>query len=474
LKKRNLFFFSNITLLAGILLLLNSAAAADQRTIAITGANIFDGTGARPFRNGTVVIRGERIVDVGPRSEVNLPDDAQVIDARGKWIIPGLIDAHVHFFQSAGIFTRPDVIDLTHLVPHKKEHEWFKERLPYTFTRYLCSGVTGVLDAGGSDWVFEIRERAARDVMAPRVAVVGPLISTFRSPLQENIASPMSIIQTPEDARVAVLKTLKNKPDLIKIWFIREQGVELDDQVSVYRAAIETSHAHGVRVLAHATELDTAKAVLKAGADILAHSVYDRFVDDEFIGLLKSRDVIYITTIVVNEGYEEVLQRRLRISGIEKTCGDPEIIRTWYLLDTPRPPHHLSQWYERVGKKVVLENLKLLQNAGITIAAGSDAGNIGSLHGPSIHRELELMADAGLATREILTNATQNAARVLTRNPDFGTIQKGKLADLVILSQNPLVSVRNLRRIDAVIKGGRIFTHEELLSMGVPPPLFTE
>jgi imidazolonepropionase-like amidohydrolase len=168
------------------------------------------------------------------------------------------------------------------------------------------------------------------------------------------------------------------------------------------------------------------------------------------------------------------LQRRLRISGIEKTCGDPEIIRTWYLLDTSRPPHHLSQWYERVGKKVVLENLKLLQNAGITIAAGSDAGNIGSLHGPSIHRELELMADAGLATREILTNATQNAARVLTRNPDFGTIQKEKLADLVILSQNPLVSVRNLRRIDAVIKGGRIFTHEELLSMGVPPPLFTE
>ncbi len=227
-------------------------------------------------------------------------------------------------------------------------------------------------------------------------------------------------------------------------------------------------------MLAHATELDTAKAVLKAGADILAHSVYDRFVDDEFIGLLKNSDVIYITTIVVNEGYEEVLQRRLRISVIEETCGDPEIIGTWDLLGTPRPPYHLGQWYERVGKKVVQAKLKLLQNAGVTIAAGSDAGNIGSLHDPSIHRELELMADAGLAPSEILLSATRNAARVLTRNPEFGTIQKGKLADLVILSANPLIGVRNLRKIDAVIKGGHLFTHEELLSIEVPPPLLFE
>ncbi len=471
MKKGNLFVFSTSIILVGMLLLAASEAAAEQRTIAIVGANIFDGTGDRPIKNGTVVIHGDRILEVGPQSEVNLPDDAHVIDARGKWVIPGLIDAHIHFFQSAGLFTRPDVIDLTHLVPHEREHEWFRERLSYTFTRYLCSGVTGVLDAGGSDWVFEIREKARMGDMAPRVAAVGPLFSTFKSSMQEIDGSPVNLVRTPEDATAAVLRTLKKKPDLIKIWFIREQGVELEDQLPIYRAAIETSHAHGVRVLAHATELETAKAVLKAGADILAHSVYDRFVDDEFIGLLKSRDVIYITTIVVNEGYEEVLQRRLRVSRVEKTCGDPEIIRSWYLLETPRPPHHLSQWYERVGKKVVLENLKRLHNAGVTIAAGSDAGNIGSLHGPSIHRELELMEDAGLAPRDILISATQNAAHVLSRDPEFGTIQKGMLADLVILSANPLLGMRNLRKIDAVVKNGHLFSHEELLVIKPPPPL---
>jgi len=469
--KGKLFYVFISILLFGILFFTCSGAAAEQRRIAIIGAHVFDGTGRRPIKNGTVVIHGNRIEEVGPRSEIRLSNDVHVIDAKGKWVIPGLIDAHVHFFQSAGLFTRPDVIDLTNLVPFEREQTWFRERLPYTLTRYLCSGVTAVLDAGGSDWVFKVRESAGQLAAAPRVAVVGPLISSFKSSLQGIDGSPVHLVESPEDARAAVLSALKKKPDLIKIWFIREQGVELEEQLPIYQAVIDTSHAHGIRVLAHATELETAKAVVRAGADILAHSVYDRIVDDEFIELLKRREVIYITTIVVNEGYEEVLQRRPRISRIEKTCGDPAIIESWYVRDTRRPPSRSSQWYEQVGKTIVFENLRRLHNAGVTIAAGSDAGNIGSLHGPSIHRELELMEEAGLVPKDILISATQNAARVLSPNPEYGTIQRGMLADLVILSSNPLLSTRNLRKIDAVIKGGHLFSHKELQAIEPPPPL---
>src|SRR5215471_2861415 len=115
----------------------------------IQGATIITGTGRPAIRNGAIIIDMGRIRDIGPRNEVRVPNNAQMIDARGKWVIPGLIDAHVHFSQSGGLYTRPDIIDLRSRRPYEKEVEWIKERLPNTFERYLASGITGVADCGG-------------------------------------------------------------------------------------------------------------------------------------------------------------------------------------------------------------------------------------------------------------------------------------------------------------------------------------
>src|SRR5688572_19656308 len=154
---------------------------AQQRASGVTviqGATLITGTGSPSIRNASIVIEGGRISAVGPRNEVRVPNNAQVIDARNKWVIPGLIDAHVHFSQSGGIYTRPDMVDLRKWRPYEKELEWIKERLPFTFERYLASGITGVVDCGGPMWNFDVRDIASRTTKAPRVTVAGPLIST--------------------------------------------------------------------------------------------------------------------------------------------------------------------------------------------------------------------------------------------------------------------------------------------------------
>ena len=189
----------------------SSGAQPQQRqggVIAIQGATIITGTGSASIRNGTVVIDGTRIRDVGARNEVQVPKNAQIIDARGKWIIPGLIDAHVHFSQSGGLYTRPDVIDLRKQRPYEKEMEWIKQRLPYTLGRYIASGITGVVDCGGPMWNFEVRDIAAHMAKAPRVAVAGPLIATFLPPTtlvgDPDIVKPNSPAQARELVRKQV------------------------------------------------------------------------------------------------------------------------------------------------------------------------------------------------------------------------------------------------------------------------------
>jgi imidazolonepropionase-like amidohydrolase len=425
--------------------------------LVIQGATLITGTGSPAVRNGAIVIDGGRILDIGPRNEVRVPRNAQTIDARGKWVIPGLIDAHVHFSQSGGIYTRPDVIDLRKWRSYEKEMEWIKQRLPYTFERYLVSGVTGVVDCGGPMWNFEMRDIASHTKKAPRVVVAGPLIATYLPPTTSTNDPDIVKPDSPAQARELVRRQMDRKPDLIKIWWIRRPGDNLDQQVQIMSAAIEESKSRGVRVAIHATELDTAKAAVRAGADILVHSVSDRLVDTDFINLVKNRDIPYITTLGVEDGYRMVLNREVALTDIEQKLGDPEVIATWSELGKI-PPNEIPGGVPHIPappkRPVAYDNLMLLESAGVRVVAGTDAGNIGTLHGPALHHELELMAAAGLRPMDIIVSATKNASAVMGLQNDLGTLQKGKFADLVILDADPLVDIKNTRKIFKVMKAG--------------------
>jgi imidazolonepropionase-like amidohydrolase len=426
----------------------------------IQGATVITGTGSPSIRNGAIVIEGGRIREVGPRNEVRVPNNAQVIDARGKWVIPGLIDAHVHFSQSGGIYTRPDVIDLRSRRPYAKEVEWIKQRLLYTFERYLASGVTGVVDVGGPNWNFDVREIASRTAKAPRVAVAGPLISTFLPPTTSTDDPDIVKPDSPTQARDMVRRQLERRPDLIKLWWIRRPGDNFDQQTEIISAAIDESKIRGVRVAVHATELETAKAAIRAGADILVHSVTDRLVDNEFINLVKNRNIIYMTTLWVEDGYRMVLSQQVALNDFEQKQGDPEVIATWSEL-AKIPPNEIPGGVPRIPpapkRPVAFDNLMLLDSAGARVVGATDAGNIGTLHGPAIHREMEMMVMAGMRPMDVIISATRNAAAVMGRQAEVGTIEKSKFADLLILDADPLADIKNTRKIFKVMKAGEFF-----------------
>jgi imidazolonepropionase-like amidohydrolase len=400
---------------------------------------------------------GDRILEVGVREEIEIPDYLTAVDVSGKWIVPGLIDAHIHYFQSGGLYTRPDVIDLRAWRPYEKEMAAIDADLDETFRRYLASGVTSVVDVGGGYWNFNVREKANQQLYAPRTAVAGPLVSTVSRPQMDIGDPPIIEVESPEMARELVRKQLEYEPDLIKIWFIVPRDGNFTPNLPIIEATIEEAHAAGVRVAVHATQLEAARASVKAGADVLVHSVDDEAVDEEFVALVRESGAIYTSTLIVREGYDDVLGGNVRLTDVERELGDPDVVTTWSEVPLGDDAEEIrARRRARLERTmpVMQKNLKAMQEGAAIVAVGTDAGNIGTLHGPAIHREFELMAEAGLTPREILVNATRNAALVFAAEPEMGTIEKGKFADLLVLDADPLADVANLQRIHRVVKGG--------------------
>ena len=456
----------------GALLASALAGAAPAPVTVINGATIIHPSknGAAAVEEGTtIVIAGDKIQLAGRGITLELPQGAKIIDGRGKFVIPGLVDSHVHFFQSGNLYTRPDAADFNAVVPYAQEVARNKARLDATFKIWLANGVTGVADVGGPFWNYDVRDRAVATAAAPRMVVAGPLISMIADPPLDLDDPPIIRIGSPEEARALAERELKRNPDFIKVWFIHQEGDDLAKQEAIVKAAGDAAHAAGKRLAVHATELLVAKAALRAGADILVHSVFDEPVDDEFIALLKERHALYCPTLFVWTSYELVLSGQWKATPEEERSADPEILAA---MDVNKIP--ADKRPERVAKfiaerkpveppKVAMANLKRVQDAGIPVVMGTDAGNIGTLHGPSIYREMRLMAESGLTPLEVLRSATWNAAKTMGLEGKTGEVQEGMLADLVILDADPLADVMNLSHVYRTIKGGVVYDPKELM-----------
>ena len=440
------------------------AAPAVEADLAIVGATVVhpEREGAAAVERGaTILLAGNRIIAVG--AGLSVPAAAQVIEARGKWVIPGLVDSHVHFFQSGNLYTRPDAADFSSVVPYRDETARNKARLPATFRAWLASGVTSVADVGGPFWNFTVRDAAAMSAAAPRMAVAGPLISMVDRTKLDLGDPPIIKTISPAAARALIKRQLPYKPDFIKVWYIHQKGDDMKAQEAIVRAAAAEAHAAGIRLAVHATELAVAKSALRAGADILVHSVVDAPVDDEFIALARSRKAIYCPTLFVMSSYAMALSNQWVATDAERRLADPEVLNAMRDLDRiPRGkvPARVAQLMDKppslAPAPVMLENLRKVWGAGITVAMGTDAGNIGALHGPAVFREMELMVQAGLTPLQVLRSATVNGARMMGLERDAGTIAPGRLADLVVLDADPLADIGNTSRIHRVVKDGRV------------------
>jgi imidazolonepropionase-like amidohydrolase len=437
--------------------------------LAVVGATLFDGTGAPPVGDAVLVVAGDRVRAAGPRSAVSIPKGVRIVDGRGRWLVPGLIDAHVHFFQSGGPYTRPDVIDLRGHRSYEREVALIKERLPLTFARYLLSGITTAVDVGGPFWNFDVRDRADRTPLAPRVFVAGPLVSTVDRPQLDLGDPPMIKVTDASGARELVRREAARRPDLMKVWFIYRPGDDLAAGKAIVAATVDEARAHGLRVAVHATQLETARAAVEAGASVLVHSVTDVSVDEAFVKLLLERGVLYIPTLFVGQGYDLVLSGNWMATAAEKRLGEPDAIAGFEAVKAfpefkPRSPR-------ADAGRVAAANLKRLSAAGVAIAAGTDAGNIGTLHGPSLFRELRLMVEAGMSSAAVLVAATRNGAAVAGRPKDLGTLEPGRMADFLLLRGDPLADLANLEDPVTIVKAGRVLDLAALRrTAGLPSP----
>lgn len=447
----------------------------------ITDVTLADVEKHRMLPGKTIVIDGEVITEI-KSGKAAIPVGATVIDGSGKFLIPGMTDAHVHFFQNGGLYARPDAIDLRSLMPYHKEIKSSHDNFAPALRRYLANGITTVIDPGATYHFLKHKQELAGQKQAATVFMSGPLLTTYLPEVYKDLGedAPFHLVQTPDDARKMVREQLAYKPDFIKIWYIANgEGKDMEATARKYlpvvQAIIDESHKNNLKVAVHATELFTATLSAESGCDYLVHSVEDQLVPDSFVQLLKKKNVVLCPTLVVSDGYEDTFGQKLNISNHDLRMADPHqlgsLLDLKHLADTAlvnayRKYTVSDKQLKRVleANSICMKNLKKLADAGVTIATGTDAGNIGTLHASSYLDEILRMREAGLSNWQILEASTLGGAKVLGRQQLSGSISKGKKADLVLLDADPSANIENVTKISKVIHNGVVLEPEKLLS----------
>ena len=419
--------------IATLLVLLSSvvmtATSASAQTTAFVGGRVLDGTG-KVIDNGTVIVTGARITAVGPAS-TPVPAGATRVDLKGKTILPGLINAHGHVPATTGLRTDPA--------------SYTRDNLLRQLRTYAMYGVTTVFSLGDDQAEgFTLRDENASAVDRARIFVAGAVIGG----------------NTAEEARAATAKVVATKPDILKIRVDDNLGSTRKMPEAAWRAVVADSDAAKLPLAVHIYYLADAKATLEAGADLIAHSVRDVPVDEQFINALKARNVCYSPTLTreistfIYDSTPPWVDDPFFLKGAEK--GVPEQLKDPKRQEQIRnsPAWKSGQQY-KAGLEVAKRNLKTLVDRGVRIAMGTDTGPPARFQGFFEHLELEMMIESGMTPMQVIVSATSDAARCHGRQGQLGSLVAGAAADLLIVNGNPLDNIRNLRNIDSVWINGK-------------------
>jgi len=467
----NLSIMKNKSLFTGLIALLLISVIQAQTgisPIALKGATVFDGNG-KSIENGTILIENDMIRRVGD-SLMEIAENTQIIDVSGKYIMPGLVDAHMHFFQTAFFDSRPDAADLRDSIPLAEVIKYQKTHPERYYQSYLRSGITAVFDVGDFMWTLKFQNENDENPLAPHTAAAGPLIT----PAPEQRIGIFEVdgentfvhLGSEKQGRDAVVKNTAAGTTGIKIW-----GFSPDDPefVKKINAVADEIKKQDNKMIAHATNLSEAKMAMELGARLLVHSVTDTLIDENFIDLMKENNTLYNPTIIVSRGYYNTYKALL---GQDFEIDDPNQVvdsKTRYMLKNASDfkkflDQNRVQNLERglpimdenlqKEKEIMLKNLRKVYEEGGTIVVGTDAGNPGTLHGISFYDEIEAMQEAGIPAKDLIVMATRNGAMAMERLDDFGTLESGKIADLIVLDKDPSTDISNLRSISHVMRKG--------------------
>ena len=439
-----------IFLLAGLFWV---GAQQSRSLLVIEGATLIDGTGKEPIPNAVVVIENDRIQAVFRHGEQVYPRGARVIQAQGKTIIPALFDIDTHIAQQG------------------------LEAAAQALTNYLYHGITSISDTGVSIVHGEGLERLKQEgkLISPRIFEAGPTLTAVGGhPIPVNRALGRAIdtrtltqIEGPEDAVQQVQRYVREyQVDTIKA--ILESGGDLHYPrmtLETYKALVDEAHRYGMNVYTHASQLSDVRDALAGGVDLIAHGFAEELTAQSDIAqMIVQQKVSWLPDLNNAESSAKIfdhpeiwddptLRKSVPAVYIEM-AHDPKVLaRLEARLERSRRSHQMR-----------MRTVKVLYDMGANILVGTDS--TGAPHrmfyGWDIHRELEHLVNAGMTPMDVIVAASRKAAEYLGQEKELGTVEAGKIADLLILSGNPLEDIRNSRTIEQVIYAGRLIDRDNL------------
>lgn len=419
-------------------------AVPEHATLVIRSVTIIDGRSGSQTENVNIVIEGDRIASIGDAVPSSLASDAQIIDGNGKWVVPGFVDVHVH----------------------DASESYLRNMLAWGVTSIqLMPNVPPVSPVAMQQASEEARSRS------PRLQVTKMFTGEFPDNLLPGVFQFLKP-KTGLGARAAVQALYDNGYRQIKIiqddsrLWAGADHIAPRFEKSVFDALVAGAHEHQMRVYVHATQLLDTTMAIEAGIEAFMHGTMDAALEVEQWQQMAEAQTVWAPTYHALYWYGD------RRSYAQRVIGDPRL-RISMPDDQLQQLEAQSKAVEPIVSeamrtlinhtddyvKVIAKNTQDAQASGVPIAVGSDGGPAGI----STHLEMELLQENGLSPAEVLTAATYGGAAAIGRQKELGSVDVGKLADLVILSADPGTDVPNCREIDWVIKGGTAYKPRTLI-----------
>ena len=440
-----------VRVLSGFLFaaMLGIAPATFAATLLIENVTLIDGTGRPSVAGASVLVDDDRISRVS-RGSIDAPRGTQRIDGTGKFLMPGLMDMHIHLRGSVeltpeGLFEvttdRSTGIRMLH--------------------GYLYSGVTSIYDAGNvPDYIMGLRgDERSGDLVSPRIFATGAIVTYPGSHGGNEWAT---LVDDWPEAKPALDAHIEKQPDLVKLTY-EERGWGAREMIpllplDLMEKVIHYYNDRGIRSTVHTSSEYRARQAIMAGVDTLAHPIIQGPVTQEFANLLGAKKTPMVTTLTIGENYSRLAEHPEHLDQplYRATMPADEI----EMLKTERRKEYQERkwtWWMKIMTTIAQENLKKINDAGGVLVAGTDQSS-----GPALHRELELMAAAGIPASDIVRIATLNGAIFLGKEKDMGSIEEGKIADMILLSADPTSDINNAKEIVEVIKNGEIVDRSRL------------
>lgn len=424
--------------------LLIATSPSGGASLLIENVTLIDGTGKQPKENAWVHVDGERITAVGERG-IQPPSAGKTIDGSGKYLIPGLVDMHIHLRGGPrGDDEKPD-----------------RGAGVQALQGYLYSGVTSVYDAGNDpQYLFDLRaEERSGKLISPRIFST---IGTVTYPGSHGGGRGATLVDSWPQAKEKLDEHIARQPDVLKLTY-EERGWGSRPMIpklpfDLMREIVYYYNDHGIRTTVHISGEPSAREAIRAGVDTLAHPVIVGPISESFARLMGAKKIPMVTTLTIGENYSrlaehpEYLDQPLyravldvdEIDRLKTEVHEEYVERSW-------------TWWMKIMTPIAQENLRQIHEAGGILVLGTDQSS-----GPAVHRELELLVAAGIPELDVIRIATLNGAVFLGREDDLGTIEEARLADMVLLNDDPIADIDNAKNIDTVIKNGRIIDRDGL------------